>query len=266
MGCPEDDLTLCHFPKGRRAVERVQGSAVATPGYFALTLNSSIRAEMTVANHTALYRFNFPANTTGKRQVNSLPYSPVILADLSDISESRTNGKIKVDHDSGRITGNGTFEPSFGIGTYDLHFCADFEGAKIRDTGVWINNLPGNSTKYLVVQEDGNNSPGVPAGAWVQFEAPESDQILARVGLSFISADQACNNAEKEISDFDFRGTKETAEEGWRSKLGVISVDNRGVNKTLQRTFWSGIYRSFISPQDYTGKTPLVFKTGNSDS
>lgn len=189
-----------------------------------------------------------------KRQANKLPYSPLILADLTDLADSRTDGQIKVDPDTGRITGNGTFTPSFGIGTYELHFCADFKGAKIRDTGVWINNRAGNSSQYLVVATDGNNKPPLPAGAYVRFHRPESDQILARVGLSFFSTDQACRNAEKEIGDFDFAAVREDAEEAWRSKLGVVSVDSTGTDKSLQRIFWSGIYRSFISPQDYTGR------------
>jgi putative alpha-1,2-mannosidase len=241
--------------KGRRAVKRVEGSVEAKPGYFAVSMENSIRAEMTTTNHTALYRFTFPSNSTMKRQVSALPYSPVILADLTDLSDSRTDGKIKVDQETGRITGNGTFSPSFGIGTYELHFCADFKGAKIRDAGVWINNRAGNSTNYLVVAKDGNNDPPLPAGAYVQFQRPESDQILARVGVSFFSTDQACKNAEMEIEDFDFAGVREAAEEAWKSKLGVISVDNTGIDKSLQRLFWSGLYRSFISPQDYTGES-----------
>lgn len=208
---------------------------------------------MTTTNHTALYRFTFPSNSTMKRQVNRLSYSPVILADLTDLSDSRTDGQITVDRDTGRITGNGTFKPSFGIGDYKLHFCADFKGAEVRDAGVWINNRAGNSTNYLVVAEDGNNDPPLPAGAYVRFQRPESDQILARVGLSFFSTDQACKNAEDEIGDFDFAAARENAVEAWRSKLGVVSVDNTGIGKSLQRIFWSGIYRSLISPQDYTG-------------
>ena len=258
MGCPDDELNQCEFPKTNRKVERINGSVEASPGYFAVSLNTSIRAEMTTTNHTALYRFNFPSNRTLKRTNTApLPYSPVILADLTDIADSRTDAKIKVDQKTGRITGNGTFGPSFGIGTYDLHFCADFKGAEIRDAGVWINNRAGNSSDYLVLAEDGNNDPPLPGGAYVRFHKPESNQIMARVGLSFFSTDQACRNAEKEIADWDFARVRDDAEEAWRSKLGVISVKDGGVDLPLKRIFWSGLYRSFISPQDYTGENPL---------
>ena len=87
----------------------------------------------------------------------------------------------------------------------------------------------------------------------VQFQPPANNQILVRVGLSFISANQACANAEREIPEFDFEGTRSAAEDAWRKKLSVIQVDNTGVNSTIQTVFWSGAYRAMISPQDYTG-------------
>lgn len=209
---------------------------------------------MTVSNHTALYRIGFPGTLSN----DSLPYSPLILVDLTDLSDSRSNGSISVDAETGRIVGSGTFNPSFGIGTFDLHFCADFQGAAIRDTGIFQNNRPGREPKSLRTHGTGTTEP-VPAGAWVQFYPPdEDDQILVRVGLSYISTDQACANAEREVpGPFGFDATKSAAEDAWRSKLGVITVDPAGVNSTFLTTFWSGAYRSLISPQDLTAENPL---------
>ena len=192
------------------------------------------------------------------------PLSPLILADLTDLPDSRINGSIAVDPNSGRITGNGTFSPSFGIGSYDLHFCADFKGAQIRDTGVFQNNRAGTEPKSLRVFPDGvDNSPEIlPAGAWVRFHKPgHQDQILARVGVSFISTQQACNNAEKEIPNFNFHSVRYAARQAWQEKLNVVQVNAGGASDELQTVFWSGVYRSMISPQDYTGENPLWTST-----
>ncbi|KAM3501635.1 hypothetical protein MY10362_005394 [Beauveria mimosiformis] len=248
-GCPGSELNRCYFNKISRASQRINGTVIARPGYFAVTLNTSITAEMTVSNHTALYRFTFPTDGTPTKYIDPhVPYAPLIIADLSDLSESREKATVLVDGPTGRITGNGTFKPSFGVGTYDAHFCVDFHGAKMRGNGVWVNNRAGNDPKSL------NVTNNVPAGAWVQFEPPQNNEILVRVGLSFINADQACKNAEKEIPHFGFQKTRDQAEAAWRSKLNVIKVDNTGIDKSLQRTFWSGFYRTLISPQDYTGQ------------
>lgn len=234
---------------------------MARAGYFAITLNTTLKAEMTATNHTALYRFSFPSearqNLSATKEGHPVAYSPLILADLTDLSDSRTKGSISVDPTTGRITGNGTFKPSFGIGRYELHFCADFSGAAIRDTGVWRNTRAGSEPKSLETFEDGNNEkPPLPAGAYVQFQPPAEDgEILARVGLSFISTQQACANAEREVPGFDFEGVRADAEEAWREKLGHVTVDSTNVDTSLQRLFWSGLYRTFISPQDYTGES-----------
>lgn len=216
---------------------------------------------MTVSNRTALYRLTFPGQQSA--DALSLPYSPLVLFELTSLSNNRGNGSVAVDASTGRIVGNGTFNPSFGYGTYDLHFCADFRGASIRDTGVFQNNRPGSEPKSLktydtgITDRNGDSDP-IPAGAWVQFQPPDdNEQILVRVGLSYLSTDKACQNAETEIGDFDFDGTKANAEDEWRARLSTVSVDETGVNSSFLTTFWSGIYRSFISPQDVTGENPL---------
>ncbi|PYI35560.1 hypothetical protein BP00DRAFT_388374 [Aspergillus indologenus CBS 114.80] len=248
--CPNDDLDQCAWQQSVRAT--AWSSPQARPGYFSISLDNGILAEMTVTNHSALYRFTFE-NTPSET------FSPVVLVDLMDLPQSRTNGTASVDPSTGRLTGNGTFSPSFGIGTYDLHFCADIRGAQVRDTGVWQNNRAGLNQTFLSLTSDGSNSAStLSGGTFVRFNAPTANEtILVRVGVSFISVDQACANAENEQPNFDFAGTAWAAESAWREKLSAFSVDTEGTSTDLQKVFWSGIYRAMISPQDYTGENPL---------
>ena len=262
-GCPANDIDNCKFVQRDRAIGRVNDSVVARPGYFSLGMNSSITAEMTVTNHTALYRFTFPSNPTfpypgpnGTAPGSPVDLNPVMLLELTDLPLSRINGSINVDATTGRMTGNGTFSPSFGIGSYTAYFCADWSGATIQDSGIFVDIRASNSAHSVNVYPD-NVDTVLPAGGYVTFNAPENNQLLARVGMSFISSDQACSNAETEISDFGFNSTVDAAEDVWRSKVGVVSVDGSGVNDSYQEILWSGIYRGMISPQDYTGENPL---------
>jgi hypothetical protein len=256
-GCPGDVLNNCKFPKVDRISEWINGSVIAKPGYFSIMINTSIQAEMTVTEHTALYRFTFPSNVSGNSSATTSGH-PLILLDLADLPNSRSNATVWVDSNSGRITATGTFSPSFGIGYYDTHVCVDFSGGNLRDTGVWINNRAGSQPKTLSVTPDGINNQ-LPAGSWSQFTVAEGGekQIMARVGMSFKSVEQACGNAENEIPDYDFAGIREAAEAAWRNKLNVVSVNATGVSDELQTTFWSGMYRAMFSPQDYTGENPL---------
>lgn len=257
--CPGGELDNCVFPKVSRAALGTfnNQTVVAEPGYFSITLDSGVRAEMTSAQHTSLFRFTFPAASAGN-STSSATAQPLILQDLTDLSNSRQdNGSIAVDASTGRITGSGRFQPSFAQGTYVLYFCTDFSspGADIHDSGIFVNSRASADVKNLTISRSINGFP-LPGGAFVRFTSA-AKPILVRSATSFISAEQACAHAEAEIPDYDFDGIKTTAQQAWKDKLSPISVDATGVNESFVTNFFSGVYRTMINPQNYTGENPL---------
>ncbi|XXH02139.1 hypothetical protein Hte_008507 [Hypoxylon texense] len=246
--CPGDEVNNCNFLIGERATHYVEESVTARPGYFGVELVSGVKATMTSSEHAALYRFEYPSSDD---------LHPLVLLDLTDLWKSRQNATVSVDADSGRLKGNGTFLPSFGAGSYVMHFCIDFFGGDVFDNGVWVNNRGGTEPKELFVTR-GFNLFYLEAGGWVRFGELANNTLTARVGISFVSADQACQRATEEIpnplDDFD-RLVTET-EEAWREKLSPISVNAGGASQELQTSFWSGLYRAMISPQNYTNENP----------
>jgi len=250
--CVNDTVDGCVFPKRARAIPYINSSLIATPGYFSLTLQSGVSAAMTTAQHTSLFRFTFPPTAT----YGNTSSSPLVLVDLTDLSDSRQdNASISVDAATGRMTGNGRFLPSFGTGNYVAYFCADFSGSPIRDNGIFVNSRASADVKDLKISRSINNYP-LPGGAFVRFT--NSNPVTARVGLSFISSDQACSNAEAEIPSFDFEETHSAAVNAWRTKLSSINVSTTGVNNSILKNFYSGIYRTMVNPQNYTGNVPMV--------
>lgn len=252
-GCPDDDITRCKFDLQERGVKWNKDSVKARPGYFGITLETEIEAEMTVTNHSSLFRFIFPDTPFFPNETDNGKnvLSPIISSEVADLLQIRP-GEISINNDTGRMTGSGIFQPSFGVGTFTMHFCADFKGAEIRDSGYYdtegsvIGELPDQGTGHLP-----------PVGAYLQFQPPADGSILARVGVSFMSVKQACTHAETEQPSFDFEGTVSIAEDVWRDKLGVIEIDAGNVDKDMEIVFWSGVYRSMLSPQDYTGENYL---------
>jgi putative alpha-1,2-mannosidase len=247
-GCPNNDINRCKYPKKQRKIKYLNDSVVATPGYFGLTLSNRVAVDMTAAHHTSLFRFTFPANGSAL---------PLILMDLTDLSDSRQdNGTITIDDKTGRMTGAGVFVSSFSAGRYTAYFCADFKGADIHDTGVFSNSRASAAVKKLTISRSINGYP-LPGGAFIRFRSPGKNPVLARVGVSLISSAQACKSAESEIPNFDFDEIKSTAEDAWRKKLSPITVSRNRVNNSLLVNFYSGIYRTMVNPQDYTGENPL---------
>ncbi|KAF9883985.1 hypothetical protein FE257_002426 [Aspergillus nanangensis] len=252
--CPDDEINNCRFPKTARATHYVNDSVVARPGYFALSLENGIRAEMTASHHAALYRFTLPPATA----TDGRALSPLFLVDLTDLWDSRQNASVSIDADTGRIKTEGTFLPSFGAGSYRTYACFDFEGADLHDSGIWVNDRAGTDRQDLFVTRGFNNFY-LQAGGFVRVKRPDNGIVTVRVGVSYISTDQACKNAESEIPrpEDDFDALRKTAEKAWREKLSPFSIKPGGVSDDLLRIFWSGVYRTMLDPQDLTGENPL---------
>ncbi|KAF7718172.1 Alpha-1,2-mannosidase [Penicillium ucsense] len=252
--CRDNIVDNCRFGKTDRATHYIQDSVVARPGYFAVRLENGIHAEMTASQRTALYRFKFPETHAS----NGDTLDPVILLDLTDLWSSRQNASISLDADSARIVGNGTFLPSFGAGSYRTFFCADFTGAEVRDNGIWVNNRAGSEPKALYVTRGFNNFY-LQAGGYVTFERPDDGVVTVRVGVSYVSSQQACTNAEAEVPapGKDFARLEQEAVDSWSEKLSPIKITAGGMSDAMISAFWSGIYRTMLSPQNMTGENPV---------
>jgi putative alpha-1,2-mannosidase len=251
--CPNDtDINSCRYLIEDRRVAYRNDSVQARPGHFSVELETGIKADMTVSQHAALFRFQFPNSTSDD-------FHPSILLDETDLWQSRQNASISVDPKTGRMMGNGTFLPSFGAGSYVAYFCTDFFGGEVHDTGVWVNSRAGTEPKSIFLTR-GLNAFFLEGGGWARFtpSAGQDSTITARMGLSFISAEKACANAEVEIPEplADFDRLVEEAQAEWRKKLSVVSVKEGGATSNLLTSVYSGMYRMMISPQNYTGENP----------
>ncbi|OQD89476.1 hypothetical protein PENANT_c002G04053 [Penicillium antarcticum] len=249
--CADDDVNGCVYPKKQRKIKYKPESVQAHPGYFAIELGSGVRVDMTAAQHTSLFRFQFPNGS-----------SPLILLDLTDLSDSRQdNATIYVDEATGRMTGDARFAPSFGSGSYTLYFCADFESpASKRDSGIFVNSRASADVHDLKISRSINGYP-LPGGGFVRFKSAPDNTILGRVGVSFVSSKQACSHAETEIKDFNFNTTHQAAIDQWTEKMRPIRVSRTGIDDSVLTNFFSGVYRTMVNPQDYTGENVLWSST-----
>jgi putative alpha-1,2-mannosidase len=72
-----------------------------------------------------------------------------------------------------------------------------------------------------------------------------------------VSTKQACSHAESEIKDFNFNATHQAAIDQWTEKMRPIRVSRTGINNSVLTNFFSGVYRTMVNPQDYTGENVL---------
>jgi putative alpha-1,2-mannosidase len=146
----------------------------------------------------------------------------------------------------------------------------DFKGdgydlGKPHEHGVWFDNslvkdtININQVYYGESFLDHDHAPTPPSIPFYSFEHsgfltqlgtltfapnPNSNKptsILARVGVSFISPEQACSNAESEIPNFDFAGTQARARAQWDELLSRVQVGTEGVYKEIVELFYSSV-------------------------
>ncbi|MEG9436279.1 GH92 family glycosyl hydrolase [Edaphobacter sp. HDX4] len=234
-------------------------------GYYAVTLaDSGIHAEVTTARRTPIYRFTYPQS--GER---------TLLVDVGHLLMRR--------HDSPH-----RYHESQVVYSTEVHVISPTEiaGMQASVMGWNIQTTPMRVYFYLLTDtpatssgtwEDGKTvragsrtaaykmpftmatlpnppAPIVSTGAYLTF-APGQKPVMAKVGISFVSIEQAKKNALDEISGFDFDDTRYAAVGAWNKALSPVNI--KGGTKSERQQFATGLYHSMLMPVDRTGENPL---------
>ncbi|KAL0946279.1 hypothetical protein HGRIS_012530 [Hohenbuehelia grisea] len=241
---------------GRKTLRKILANGspddFASPGYFATNLSTGIRVELTATRRTAIHRYTFPASSS----------HPRIAVDITnDGQRSSTSPVMILDPNTARVVGGASFAASFGPGRYNAFTCVDFKGAgftlqKPTEFGAWLADFPVQGTTDIQQLYYGFVDQLGALFTFAPSPGRKSTTILARVGVSLISTEQACANAEAEIPNFDFDKVHNDARAQWNDLLGRVQVDTASVPRETVSLFYSSLYRTHISPADYTGENP----------
>lgn len=213
---------LSASPSGPDAVAFDHGQEEAHPGYYKVTLSNGVRAELTVTERAGIARFTFPAGAPARLWVNAGSSANV---DESEIALSGSEG--------------------FGGWARAGHFCGSDSYYKIYAVGRF--NQP---FKKTVAWQDGKiaggsqSARGKRTGVWLDFGNVQ--EVLLRVGVSFVSEEGAKANLEKEIPGWDFDRIHQIARDTWSRLLDRVTVE--GGAPEQRKIFYTGVYHSFLSP------------------
>jgi len=200
----------------------------ASPGYYAVNLKDyGIKAELTATEHVGFHRYTFPESDQAH----------IVI----DVSHSLTPGRdtyVKILNDKqieGYVTGDME-------GSYDLpltcYFFAEFSKS-FASVGTW-----NGEDIYEDLREISGND-GV--GAFVNFATSSGEQVLIRLGISFVSIEGARKNLEAELPHWDFDKVVEQAREIWNKKLDKIEIT--GGTEEQKTVFYTAMYHSHMFPR-----------------
>jgi predicted alpha-1,2-mannosidase len=84
---------------------------------------------------------------------------------------------------------------------------------------------------------------GIKPAASLTFNIPGEEKLGIKMGVSFVNADQARKNLEKEIPDWNFESVKQSGKEKWNKALGKIEI--RGGTEDQKIVFYTALYRTY---------------------
>ncbi len=231
----------------------------AIPGYYQVVLNpesdAPINAELTATERSGMARFSFTAGSLGRVIINP---------GGSEMANSAAS--LNIDTQSSEVTGSATSGRfCYQDNSYTVYFVAQFDRPMVEH-GTWdkfsvnqgaqttsdIGALPLNAQP---IPGGPSSLPGDPsgsaqAGGWVGFDISDNPVVQVRIGISFVSVDNARLNLQAENPAWRFDAIKAAAADRWEQALSRITVSDE--NPRLQRMFYTALYHSMISPNIYS--------------
>lgn len=201
------------------------------PGYYSVVLaDYGVRAELTATPRVGYQRFTFPKSDN----------SHILLNIGNRMGES---GRVRDAHI--KVTGKRTVEgyvitePEYVKkyqhgATVPMYFYAQFDH-DLTDTDV---ALQGGQW------QKGESIEGEGALMLLNFSTREGEQIVARIGLSYTSIDNARLNFRREARHKGFNAARKAAEKEWRRQLGRIKVEGGTDDSRIK--FYTGLYHALL--------------------
>ncbi len=185
----------------------------ASPGYYEVTLkNSGIKAEFTVTERAGLHRYTFPEGGE-----NNLLINLGFAINWDKPYETALNVA-----DSLLVTGT---RLSHGwAADQHVYFAVRFSEPIVKSE---ITNVGGEGRTV----------------GYLKFKAK---QVLAKVGISSVSAENALANLDSSLPGWDFEATKAAASDAWEKELAKIRVQSN--DSVQKKIFYTSLYHTMVAP------------------
>ncbi|TDT17071.1 putative alpha-1,2-mannosidase [Ilumatobacter fluminis] len=217
---------------------------VAEPGYYACTLESGIRCEITVGPKSAVHRYTFPS-ATDARVVVDLSQGGLAIDHGATVplrAHMQTHGHAEA---AGQITVEGA--------PLSFHLACDSPGWR---QSLWYDRrLMEGSTRLEF--DDIRPTTLRPFGLLWRGPVEAGGSVELRIGFSLRGTERAASNLSTDIATrqeaFDTRRT--ATKRAWREHLGTIAVETDDADR--ETVFASALYHSLIKPCFAPGESPF---------
>lgn len=230
----------------------------ASPGYYANFLTKyGIAAEVTASVRSAINRYTFPA---GKANV---------LLNLGLGLTNEKDGYLRIVSDS-EVEGFktvGSFCYNNPEQAYPVYFVIKLN-RKSDDYGAWKKPAKYEGTEATWMTYNGKTRlmkkfikpvVGDSIGVYFSYQFKEQTTVEVKVGVSYVSIENARENLNREIGGKDFEQVAADARAKWNEALSAIKI--KGGTKDQKTIFYTALYHTQIHPNtlnDVNGEYPMV--------
>lgn len=194
-----------------------------SPGYHSVYLKDyDITAELTSTTRVGFHKYTFPKSKESAILLDLgtvLGPSPTKLGYVKKVSDSEIEGYALMERTHRRP------KPTY------VYFVIQVDKPFKKLKG-WQNG------KLLKKITEFKGSGG---GIYFDYDTEEAEQVLMKVGISYVSEAQARNNIDTELPHWDFEQVVADSRKDWNEKLGRIQVE--GNTKQQQRRFYTDLWK-----------------------
>ena len=223
-------------------ISKEQGHA----GYYEATVQEAIRAHLTVTERTGMAKYEFPANQTMGTVIigGGISATPINQAAIVITAPNRCEGYA--------VGGNFCGLPT----PYKVYFVAEFDKGAV-EFGTW---------KQKELKPNTTFAEGECSGVYFTFDLDKKKDIQYKIGVSYVSVDNARKNLRMENAGWNFDEIRGEAEKSWNHYLSKIEVEGDNADRITQ--FYTHLYRTMIHPNvcsdvngEYMGADNRVYKS-----
>jgi predicted alpha-1,2-mannosidase len=217
---------------------------VAQVGYYAANLTRyQVKAELTSSRRVGFHRYTFPAT-----QQAHLTLNIAHALDLGPGSESQrflgAELHLTSNHEAqgiARFTGGWNKG-----GEYKVYYYLDLD-TPADATQTWTGTTLSESPNAQV-----DNDTAI--GATFNFKTHANQVVQVKVGISFISAEQAKQNVQQEVPGWNFAAVHSATVALWNTELSKLHL--AGETDSQRRQLYTAMYHIMLMPTDRTGENP----------
>lgn len=186
--------------------------------------------------------------------------------------QDQTDGQVNLLFDCGRnlsITGGGSVNiisphkiEGYNIGggfcgennRHRIYFAAEVNHPA-DSSGIWLED-------YFITDQQAEIIDAS-IGAWMNFKLPVENSIAIKIGISYVSCENAWQNLQDEIPDWNFEKIKTQASLAWQKQLSRVQVEGGSIDDRIK--FYTALYHMLIHPNiisDVNGEYPLMGRNG----